>query len=118
CCLGPALVPFASACVHPVPRSCSPRAVGLALGALKRRSAGPAGWKPGPISGTVYVDGALAWGREHVLSGFGASDVIEINGDIGISEHELSFSFDRSPGPGGQNVNKVNTRVTLHFDVH
>ncbi len=43
--------------------------------------------------------------------------MIEINHGIGISEHELSFSFERSPGPGGQNVNKVNTRVTLHFDV-
>ncbi len=47
----------------------------------------------------------------------GAVAVIEINPTVGISEHELSFSFERSPGPGGQNVNKVNTRVTLHFDV-
>ena len=30
---------------------------------------------------------------------------------------ELSFTFDRSSGPGGQNVNKVNTRVTLVFDL-
>lgn len=43
--------------------------------------------------------------------------MIEITPGIGISEHELSFSFERSPGPGGQNTNKVNTRVTLHFDV-
>jgi len=43
--------------------------------------------------------------------------VIEITPQVGISEHELTFSFERSPGPGGQNVNKVNTRVTLHFDV-
>ncbi len=43
--------------------------------------------------------------------------MIEIAPGIGVSEHELSFSFERSPGPGGQNVNKVNTRVTLHFDV-
>lgn len=43
--------------------------------------------------------------------------MIEISPGVRISEHELSFSFDRSPGPGGQNVNKVNTRVTLHFDV-
>jgi ribosome-associated protein len=30
---------------------------------------------------------------------------------------ELTFSASRSGGPGGQNVNKVNTKVTLKFDV-
>ncbi len=29
----------------------------------------------------------------------------------------MTFSASRSGGPGGQNVNKVNTRVTLWFDV-
>ncbi|UCD29644.1 MAG: aminoacyl-tRNA hydrolase [Planctomycetota bacterium] len=43
--------------------------------------------------------------------------MIDICQGISVSEHELSFSFERSPGPGGQNVNKVNTRVTLHFDL-
>ena len=43
--------------------------------------------------------------------------MIQIVSGIGVSECELKFSFDRSPGPGGQNVNKVNTRVTLQFDV-
>ena len=43
--------------------------------------------------------------------------MIEITPGVGISEHEISFSFDRTPGPGGQNSNKVNTRVTLHFNV-
>ncbi|GAF05114.1 alternative ribosome rescue aminoacyl-tRNA hydrolase ArfB [Saccharicrinis fermentans] len=32
-------------------------------------------------------------------------------------ETELSYTASRSSGPGGQNVNKVNTRITLHFDV-
>ncbi len=32
-------------------------------------------------------------------------------------EDELRFAFSRSSGPGGQNVNKVETRVTLYFDV-
>lgn len=30
---------------------------------------------------------------------------------------ELVFQVSRSSGPGGQNVNKVNSRVTLRFDV-
>jgi ribosome-associated protein len=30
---------------------------------------------------------------------------------------ELVFTFSRSSGPGGQNVNKVNTRVELRFTV-
>ena len=34
-----------------------------------------------------------------------------------IGEERLTFSFTRSGGPGGQNVNKVNTRVTLWFDL-
>lgn len=32
--------------------------------------------------------------------------------------NELDFSASRSSGPGGQNVNKVNTKVTLRFDVN
>lgn len=32
-------------------------------------------------------------------------------------EAECSFSASRSSGPGGQNVNKVNTRVELRFSV-
>ena len=35
----------------------------------------------------------------------------------GLSRDEVVFAFSRSDGPGGQNVNKVNTRVTLRFDV-
>jgi ribosome-associated protein len=30
---------------------------------------------------------------------------------------ELNFTTSRSSGPGGQNVNKVNSKVTLNFDV-
>ncbi len=30
---------------------------------------------------------------------------------------ELRFSFSRASGPGGQNVNKVNSKVTLHWNV-
>jgi ribosome-associated protein len=30
---------------------------------------------------------------------------------------ELRFTTSRSSGPGGQNVNKVNSKVTLNFDI-
>jgi len=34
-----------------------------------------------------------------------------------ILDQELIFSTSRSSGPGGQNVNKVNTKVELRFNV-
>ncbi len=43
--------------------------------------------------------------------------MIEITPRIRIEESELSERFIRSPGPGGQNVNKVETAVQLRFDV-
>ena len=36
---------------------------------------------------------------------------------ISIDDTELSESFVRSSGPGGQNVNKVSSAVQLRFDV-
>jgi ribosome-associated protein len=43
--------------------------------------------------------------------------MIEVTNRITIPEEELRFTASLSSGPGGQNVNKVNTRVTLYFDV-
>ncbi len=34
-----------------------------------------------------------------------------------LLESELEFTTSRSDGPGGQNVNKVNSKVTLRFNV-
>jgi ribosome-associated protein len=43
--------------------------------------------------------------------------VIHISKNTYISEDEFVFKASRSSGPGGQNVNKLNTRITLFFDV-
>src|SRR3954465_7278192 len=41
------------------------------------------------------------------------TDIEERMRAAGIDERELEESFARSSGPGGQNVNKVSTAVTL-----
>jgi ribosome-associated protein len=42
--------------------------------------------------------------------------MIDITPNIAIDERELSETFIRASGPGGQNVNKVSTAVQLRFD--
>lgn len=42
---------------------------------------------------------------------------ISINDELSIPASELLFSSARSSGPGGQNVNKLETKVQLEFDV-
>ena len=44
--------------------------------------------------------------------------MIKITPSFSIDESEVQFSFVRSSGPGGQNVNKVATAVQLRFDVN
>ena len=39
------------------------------------------------------------------------------NSKIQIPDNELVFKVSRSSGPGGQNVNKLNTKVALIFDI-
>jgi len=43
--------------------------------------------------------------------------MIRITDSIELDENEIQFKFIRSPGPGGQNVNKSATGVQLRFDV-
>jgi ribosome-associated protein len=43
--------------------------------------------------------------------------LIVVTPHIKIPVSELHLSFSRSSGPGGQNVNKVNSKVTLRWNV-
>ena len=43
--------------------------------------------------------------------------MLEIDDKIKIPIKEFRFSFARGSGPGGQNVNKLNTKVTLKWSV-
>ncbi len=43
--------------------------------------------------------------------------MLVVNERIRIPEHEFSFTFVRSGGPGGQNVNKVASKAVLRWGV-
>ncbi len=44
-------------------------------------------------------------------------EVVAVNAGLRIPVSELWFTAARAGGPGGQHVNKVCTKVVLHFDV-
>ena len=43
--------------------------------------------------------------------------MIRVNDELSIPDDEIVFEMSTSSGPGGQHVNRVQTRVTLSFDV-
>jgi ribosome-associated protein len=43
--------------------------------------------------------------------------MLHVNHDIQIPDEELHFSFARSGGPGGQNVNKVASKAVLRWSL-
>ena len=45
------------------------------------------------------------------------SRIVHVNAQIAIPRREIEFSFVRSSGPGGQNVNKVASKAVLRWPV-
>ena len=43
--------------------------------------------------------------------------MLQVTDAIQLDEREIQFKFIRSPGPGGQHVNKAATAVQLRFDL-
>jgi ribosome-associated protein len=43
--------------------------------------------------------------------------IVHVNSQIAIPRREIQFSFVRSSGPGGQNVNKVASKAVLRWQV-
>ena len=43
--------------------------------------------------------------------------MLQVTDAIQLDEREIEFKFIRSPGPGGQHVNKASTAVQLRFDL-
>ena len=45
------------------------------------------------------------------------ADVLVVDSRVSIPESDLSWTAVRASGPGGQNVNKVSSKVELRFDL-
>ena len=43
--------------------------------------------------------------------------MLKINENILIRSKELKYKMTKSSGPGGQNINKSSTAISLHFDI-
>jgi ribosome-associated protein len=43
--------------------------------------------------------------------------MLDVDGKLSIPLTEFDLSFARSSGPGGQNVNKVNSKAVLYWDI-
>ena len=48
---------------------------------------------------------------------FASAAVLKVSRELKIPLLEMQFSFARSSGPGGQNVNKVNSKALLRWPV-
>ncbi len=59
--------------------------------------------------------GGFSFG-DRKAKGTRVDSVLTVNDRIAIPYHELHWDVSRSSGPGGQNVNKVNSKVQLRWN--
>ena len=52
-----------------------------------------------------------------MVSSYHKTSTLRIDDSLSIPLSEFAFSYSRSSWPGGQNVNKVNSKVTLRWDI-
>ena len=69
------------------------------------------------MPGRIYVLATHIY--QSVATGFAADfgTMLKVNDAINIPDSEITLSFVRADGPGGQHVNKTATAVQLRFDV-
>src|SRR3954463_3208982 len=58
---------------------------------------------------------AVKPGRLPELGQSGGFDMLPVNETIAVPDEELEWTFARSGGPGGQNVNKVASKALLRW---
>jgi ribosome-associated protein len=68
-------------------------------------------------SSRLNVLGAKAQGRKSLGPPYNDFTMLQINHYLQIPAEELHFSFARSGGPGGQNVNKVASKAVLRWSL-
>jgi ribosome-associated protein len=56
--------------------------------------------------------------RRQPETGFKLNAMVRITPFFSLDENDLSWSFVRASGPGGQNVNKVSSAVELRYDTN